>query len=176
MFGIPSAWLPIGSGLIGAIAAGWLVHKIDTATLNDYKLAQARVQSKAVADAIDLERKQAAIALNAAVAEAEAQEKIIVETETIVKEVVRHVKDVPNCPTFGVVRIYNASLSGAGVDSFPIPTGKSDDSSAGITTDSFAQSLAINNGRCRANSQQLNALIDYVRQLRGAWESQFKPQ
>lgn len=128
--------------------------------------ADERVVREAVAKAVAKERAQAKSDLDAAVKEAQAQEKIVTRTQTIIKEVPRYVtasQDRGTCVTYGLVRVLDAAALGADPADLELPAGQSDDACAPVKASALAASVAENYGTARQNAQQLDALIEDTR-------------
>lgn len=166
-------WGYVAAVAIAAIMAGsvtgYVVHRMDDATINSMKLADSQVQVKAVQLAEKMQATEDKEDLDAAVSEAAAQQKIITQTLTVTKEVQVHVPDTSHCnngPTFGLVRMLNAAAAvGPDPDTFPTTAGQSDDSCAPVSWRNFTQDLANDYGAGRQNAEQLNALEANVTSL-----------
>jgi hypothetical protein len=155
----------VGTWIIYAAAAAliasssaWVTHRVDTATLETLKREHAEAQTEAVAIAKAEQAKQDDIALNAAVAEATAQQKIEVRTVTIQKEITKYVSDTAHCITFGLIRVLDARVLGVDPADLALPAGQSDDACAPVTATALADSIVANYGAAVANAKQLNDL------------------
>lgn len=150
-----------GAVLIAAFAATTM-HKVDQAKYNQLLLNYSQAQVKVVQQARVEQAAQDQIALNSAVDEATAQQKIVTQIQTIEKEVIKHVPDTTNCITYGVLRVLDASARGVDPDSVPLPTGQSDGTCAGVTPSTLVTIIADNYGAARANAEQLAALQAFI--------------
>lgn len=148
---------------IATVGSSYVTHRVDVAKLQALELQYAQAETKAVEQAKAVQAAEDKVSLDAAVAEAAAQQKIVTVTQTITKEVVRHVKDHSDCITYGLVRVLDAGVYGADPDSLPLPAGKSDDACAPVTASSLATAILNNYGLARANAEQLNALEAWVK-------------
>ena len=119
-------------------------------------------EEKAVQQAKDTQAAQDKVSLDAAVAEAQAQQKIVTVTQTIIKKVVQHVQDHSNCITYGLVRVLDAGIYGIDPDTLPLPAGKSDDACAPVAASTLAERVISNYAIARGNAEQLNALEAWV--------------
>lgn len=162
-------WLAIGAILLAAAGAGfaawWVTHKIDLGTINGLKAQYATAEASAVKQALALKTKEDDIALAASVADAASQQRIVVHTITLTKEVVRHVSDHSPCITFGFIRVLDAAVLGVSADALNLPAGQSDSTCAPADAAAVARSIAANYGTARQNAQQLDDLADYVLDL-----------
>lgn len=89
----------------------------------------------------------------------------------IIKEVpvyVTHEADAACVLSRGFVRLHDA----AAANQIPGPAGSADAAPAGIALSTVAGTVADNYERCRENSAQLEALQDWIRQMRAAHEQQ----
>lgn len=145
-----------------AAASSYVTHRFDEAKLEKMELAYAQAQAAAVAQAQAIQGAEDKVSLDAAVAEAAAQQKIVTQTVTVTKEVVRHVTDRVACVSVGLVRVLNAEVRGVSPDAIPLPAGKSDGSCSGVTNSQLAVSILDNYGLARANAEQLSALEAWV--------------
>lgn len=170
MFGLPIPSV-IGMKIAGALAllfvtagaSSYVTHRVDTAKLEALELRYSQAQTKAVEEAKSLQAAQDKVSLDAAVAEAQAQQKIVTVTQTITQEVTRHVTDHVACVSYGLVRVLDAAALGVDPDTLALPAGKSDDACTGITNSALAERIATDFGIARANAEQLNALEAWVR-------------
>ncbi len=147
-------------------ASGFYVaHRMDASTLATLKLGYAQAQDKAVTDAAAIQARQDASAESDALAEAQAQQKIVVRTITLKEKVPVYVQDNAHCITFGLVRVLNAAAFGRDPAAQPPAAGQPDDACAPVSWRTFAADLADDYGTGRANAEQLNALEASVRTL-----------
>ena len=145
-----------------AFASSYITHRVDEAKLVSLEVKYAQAQAAAVVQAKAVQAAEDTVSLNAAVAEAAAQQKIVTQTITVTKEVVRHVTDRVACVSVGLVRVLNAEVRGVSPDAIPLPAGKSDGSCSGVTNSQLAVSILDNYGLARANAEQLSALEAWV--------------
>lgn len=157
-----------GLMLAAMIGTGFVVHRFDDAAKQKMIAGYAMAQAKAIEQALKLEKKQNSITLAAAVADAAAQEKIVVHTQVVTREIVRHVKDTSTCISFGFVRVLDAEVLGVAPADLALPAGQSDDACAPVTPSALAEHVAANYGRARQNARQLEDLEDYVLDLLAA--------
>lgn len=166
MFGLSNlySFLIVGglSAVIAGAGIGTVVHKIDSAAYHKLELGIKTAEAEALKRVVIITQRQDKIALDAAVTEAAAQQKIIVQTQVITKEVVRHVKVDSPCITFGFIRVYDAAVFGVSPDTLPLPAGQLDGTCAPLSPPAVASAIAENTGRARANAEQLDALEDFT--------------
>lgn len=157
------AYLMIAAAIF--IAGATVAHKIDKAQLLTLQLSYAKAQQTAVEKAMAEQSVEDKIALDAAVTEAQAQQKIVTQTVTLTKTVDHYVKDDSTCITWGLVRLLNAASQGGDPNTVPIPTGKSDDACAPVSARALAANVVGNYAAARANAEQLNALEATIRSM-----------
>lgn len=153
---VGAAALTIGSAVI--------THKVDQANLMKIEAGYKDAQLKAVEQAKAIQAAEDKVSLEAAVAEAAAQQQIVTVTQTLVKEVPIHVPFSSKCPvTVGFVRLLNAAVRGQPTADLSFAAGKPDDACAPIDARTLAGSILVNYAASTANSEQLGALQDWVR-------------
>jgi hypothetical protein len=119
----------------------------------------ARAEVIAVAAASDRMKRADAVNLNAAVAEAAAQQKLADAKSRLSREIPLHVSSsTPFCISYGLVRVLDAASLGADPDALSLPAGQSDESCAPVTAAALAGSVAANYAVARSNAEELNAL------------------
>ena len=124
----------------------------------------ARAEALAVAQAAQRVKQADAISLNAAVAEAAAQQKLTGEKSRLLREVHVHVSSSTSlCIPLGLVRLLDAASLGVDPDALSIPAGQSDDTCAPVTAAHLAASVAANYAVARENAEQLEALESWNR-------------
>jgi uncharacterized protein GlcG (DUF336 family) len=163
---IGGMWGYVAAAMVAAGLTGFAVHRMDEATIASLKLADQQAQTAAISATLAAQQKIDAANLDAAVKEAEAQQKIVTQTQTITKTVTIHVHDKILCPggiTFGIVRVLYAAERGLDPAAIFLPAGQSDDACAAYEPSAFASDLAADFGAARANVEQLNALQSTVR-------------
>lgn len=168
-------WGYVIAGVVCAGAAVWATHAIDAGRYNaletkftQYQLDATKAQAAAVAEASSRQHAQDQVALSAAVAEATAQQKIVVHTVTLTKDIPAHVPDTAACIPLGLIRLLNAAASGGSVSASPLAPGESDDSCAAVSWRSLAADISDDYETGRSNAEQLNALEDAARALDAA--------
>lgn len=154
--------LGVGAILIAFASGGYTIHKFDVAKLEKVELQYAQAEAKAVQQAKDIQAAQDKVTTDAAVAEAAAQQKIVTNTVTVTQEVTHYVKDTSTCITFGLLRLFDATVLGIDPAKLSIPAGKSNDACAPVTASALAKSVVGNYGAALANAEQLNELQRWV--------------
>ena len=153
-------------GLLIALAAGtgtgYVVHRMDEATIQQMKAQDATAAQVATAAALVQQQKIESGNEARAVAEANAQQQIVTQVKTVVREVETHVPDIRACVPYGLVRVLNDAALGTDTANQPAPAGQSDDACAPVPWRSLAADVADDYGTGRQNSQQLNDLIGAV--------------
>lgn len=138
--------------LIGTFYAGYHYKSLGDAAM----IAQAQAAAIKKQQALDK------AALDAAVSDAQAQQKIITVTHTIVQKVTRYVQKTDACPlSSGYLRVWNAGVSGTDIASNP---GKPDAATSGATAVDAVNNAIENFGTCHAIAQQLTDLQNLIRQ------------
>lgn len=166
-------WAPIASffnGLWGYVLLG--VACVAAGAYGCYRIEEPKILAVQLADAkdyaaaLDLQRRAQKAAddasLKAAVAEAEAQQKIVVRMITLTKEIPAHVSNDSHCITYGLVRVLNAAAGQTSVDAVPGTSGKPDVACAPVTWRSFAEDITDDYGHANANAEELTALQGWV--------------
>lgn len=157
------------SGLVSAGGGFYVGHEIGEAKLKGVELQYQMTYAAAARKAIDEQKTTDQKAMAAALAEASAQQAIVVQGSNIVHEVTRYVK-VPSkpltvatgCITVGFVRVLDAAVLGRDPASLPDIAGQPDDACTSLDPVAMATGIVGNYETCRANSEQLNALISLV--------------
>jgi len=169
MFGLSLSSIKLIAILVGvslvAIFSASVMHKVDQAKYNQLLLNYSQAQVKVVQQAKLEQAAQDQIALNSAVDEATAQQKIVVETQTVEKEVTKYVPDTTHCITYGVLRVLDGSASGVDPDSLSEPSGQPNDACAGVTPATLVVLIADNYATARANAKQLTDLQAFIRAI-----------
>lgn len=159
------------TGLLGSVAltavlagtgSGVLVHKLDAAKYLRLEAKQQAAQVEAVVIATAKQRKIDQSNQYLAVAEVEAQQRIITVTHTIKERVPYYVKEITPCVPYGFVRVLNAAAFGTDPDSEPTTTGKSPDACAPVSWRSLVTDITDDYGTGNQNAEQLNSLIGSV--------------
>jgi hypothetical protein len=156
------------AAIVAGTGVGWTVHRIDQAAYAVLQLADAKAKNDAMAALARTDQREAKANLDAAVAEAQAQQKIVTETVTVTKEIAQHVPIATPCIPFGLVRVLDDAATGSNTANAPTPAGQSDDACAPLSWRAFASELSDDYGAGRANAEQLNALEADVRALAAA--------
>lgn len=145
-------------GAIAAATSGYLVHKIDHGKYADLELSYQQAQTKAVSLAKDIQASEDKVALDEAVAEAQAQTQVVTRTRNITKEVQIYVKDTSTCITYGLLRVLDAHALGVDPASLHLATAQPDDACANLKSSDLATIIAGNYDTANANAEQLNRL------------------
>lgn len=169
MFPLPSlSSLKLIVAAIGALAlvigTAVITHKVDQAALLKQQAAWKDAEIAALNQARVLQQAEDKVSLDAAVAEATAQQKIVTNTVTVVKEVPSHVPLTSKCPvTVGFVRVLNdAVFLGTGTTGPTYAPGQPDDACAPIDPRGLAASIVSNYAAAGANAEQLTALQKWI--------------
>lgn len=162
----------IGAALLAAaVIAGFAFYggvRFESGKLSDLKLGYAQAQTAAVQRAAGLQRAEDQKAEAAAVAEAKAQQKIVVHTLTVKQEIVRHVPVIHACVPYGFVRVLNDAALGRHDAAVAPSASQSDDTCAPVSWDQVASDLTDDYGAGRQNAEQLNALEAAVQAIHAA--------
>lgn len=163
-----------GYGLIflaGTASGAFLMHKLDAGKYEALVAANQRAVAIATQKAKDIQAATDKIALDDAVAEAKAQQQIVVQHDYVTQEIPHYVPVHVACITYGIVRLLDAASLGSDPANAPIPAGKSDDACSPVTARQLAASVLANYATALANAEQLNALEGWVRQTVAASSS-----
>jgi len=163
---------------IAAILAGYGSYQVTAwakdETISSLKLADAKAETDAVQAAKDQMARQDKVTLDSAVAEAEAQARIVTRTVTITRKVPVYVSAqsdsrcvLPN----GFVQLLDAAGLQADPDALPGATGEPHDAAAGLSLSEATALLAADLGAAAANAEQLTALQGWIKEQ----ESQAPP-
>lgn len=154
--------LTIVAAATGATLMGNYKDAKMAAYRSDVQRAAAEAKAAVIAEAKAQQKAQDDITLASAMANAEAQTKIITLTNDIIKEVPRYVtvtQDARTCVTYGLVRVLDAAATGRNPADLQLPSGVTDDACAPITASALAAGIADNFGIARQNAAQLDTLI-----------------
>lgn len=158
------------SAAIAAVLSGAVVHRVtaDHAQVKYDKLATSiqRANTAARAKGVQIATAQTQLSVNTAVAEGQAQERIVYKTRTIIEKVPQYVTVTQDraCVSYGLVRVLDAAAQGRDPAELQLPAGKSDDACSPVKASDLARNVAENYGISRQNSEQLDALILDIRQ------------
>lgn len=151
------------AGILAASATGYVVHRMDEATIQGIKLADAVADQKAISAAAVHQQMLDTATQGAAVAEARAQSYLAQTTYNLKLEIPRYVtpaQDASMCGlTVGFARVMRAAAAGIDPAALNLPPGQSDDACADSTPSEVAGWFADYAGVARANAEQLNAVI-----------------
>ena len=139
----------------------WGMHYIDSVRYEKLVARDAAAQAQAIHDVAVQLHNADQVTLEKAVADAQAQVKIVTRYQTITKEIPVHVSDSAHCITYGLVRVLNAA-AGPGAYAVPDAASQPDDTCAPVTWRSFADDLTADYGAKAANDQQLSDLQAWV--------------
>lgn len=146
----------------GGASGAWVTHKVDSAAYAALVAANTKAQLVAVQKAKDVQAATDKIALDAAVAEAAAQQKIVVQHDVITQEITKYVPVHVTCITYGIVRLLNAASIGADPANVTHPAGQSDDACAPISPRALATNIIANYSIALQNAEQLNSLEAWI--------------
>lgn len=172
LFNLKGLLVALGVGLVaGSVLSGVVVHKVDQASYaalqsryDKRELAWGQAVQKAKDDAARTQKAQDDATLAHAITEAQAQERIVTRTQTIIQKVDHYVTDRSTCITYGLIRVLDAAATGRDPESLQLPAGQSDDACAPVDAPTLARSVVANYGVARQNAEQLDGLIAYERE------------
>jgi hypothetical protein len=147
----------LGSG-VGAYG----MHRWDAGAYESLVAANAQAQTLAVQKAKDVQSAIDKVTLDAAVAEAKAQQQILVQHDYITQEVTKYVPVHVTCITVGLVRLLDAASLGTDPANSTVAPGQSDDACTSLTARQLASNIINNYAVALANAEQLNALEAWV--------------
>ena len=146
------------AALLAGSATGYVVHRMDETTIAAIRLADQKAQTQAIQDADAIRQSQDQANLDAALAEAKAQQAIATTTRTVTREITIHVPQTQPCIPYGLVRVLDDAATGGDTANAATAAGQSDDACTGISWRALAGELTGDYGIGRANAEQLNAL------------------
>lgn len=168
-------WIATGVAALALVGGSvYATHHWDSAAYNALVAKQAKAQVAAVTQAAAAQKKLDAAGTKASTTDAVAQQQIVTRTVTLTKEVPVYVTRAqdqaadapgarPGCVSYGVVRVLDAAVLGVSPSSLALPAGKSDDDCSPVDPSALAAGVAGNYGVAQQNAQQLNDLIDTVK-------------
>lgn len=146
-----------------AVGSAVVTHKVDQAALLKVEAGYKDAQIAAVAQAKAAQAAEDKVSLDAAVAEATAQQRVVTVTQTITKEVPSHVPLTSKCAiTVGFVRVLNGIVLGTGTADLSYAAGQPDGACAALDARGLAEYLASTLGSALSNAEQLTALQKWV--------------
>lgn len=148
-----------------AIASSVVTSKVYQGKIATMEAGFAKAETAAAEQARALQKAEDAVSLQAAVAEATAQQKIITVTNTVIREVPSHVPLTSKCAvTVGFVRVLNDALfQGASTPGPTYAPGQPDDACAAISPRDLAVNIVGNYAAALGNAEQLGALQKWVK-------------
>lgn len=153
------------AAVLAGCLSGYVIHRFDKSALDEQKLAASEAAFK-VAEAVQKSEQTASkIAVSRAVAEAKAQQDVLLKTITIQEKVPVYVQDNAHCITYGLVRVLNAAARGTDPSAVSDAAGQPDDACAPVSWRDFARDLTDDYGAGRANAEQLNQLEGVIREF-----------
>lgn len=152
----------------GGASGAWVMHKVDSAAYAALVEANTKAQLAAVQRAKDMQAETDKIALDAAVAEAKAQQQIVVQHDVITQEITKYVPVKVPCLTYGIVRLLSAASVGADPANVARAAGQSDDACSPVSARALAANVIENYSIALQNAEQLDALEAWVTQTVGA--------
>jgi len=158
------AALAIGAALAGS-GVGYVVHRMDEATIAKIELAGSLAAVKAEKAFAAAQKSEDDVNLAAAVAEAQAQQKIVTQTVTVKQEITKHVTDTVPCVPYGAIRLLNDAATGSDTADAATPPAQSDGACAPVSWRDFVSDIISDYGIGRQNAEQLNALEANVTDL-----------
>lgn len=165
MFGFPN-WIVLAA--VAAISAGsatLVTRAVYKGEIAEIELAQAQALIQAQKFGQVIQRGLDQVAVSSAASQGIVQEKIVLQTVTITKEIPIYVQDNSTCITVGLVRVFDAATTGADPAALDLAAGESNDTCAGLGWHALAESVAGNYGRARQDAAQLTGLQEYVRKV-----------
>lgn len=162
-------WLKFGAAAVILTLAGsagaYAGYRWEAGTVATLKKNDALAQVAAVQAVRIIEQAQASVDVAAAIAEANAQTKIVTQTVTITKEIPRYVtvhQDAIVCVPVGLARFMRAAAAGADPAAFELASGQSDDACSDITATEMAGWISDFAGAAQGNTEQLTALQAWI--------------
>ncbi len=168
---MPNLYALAGAVVVSLCLGLYGGYRFELSAYDALALSQAKAVEQAQQEAANTQKAVDTIHETAAVREATAQQHILVQTNTITKEVDRYVPSTVACIPVGLVRVLNGAASGVEPSRVIVAAGQPDDACAPISWRSLANDLADDYGSARANAEQLNALEDDVRASTTAFNS-----
>ena len=159
--------LAVVTSLVGAGA--YEEHKLDESRLLKVEAGYKDAEAKAAAHAAQVQKSIDDEALAASQAETAAQQSLAAAQQERLANVPAHVqvKYLP-CVPLGLIRVLDAAVLGVPADTLALPARSTDATCASIDAVALAKGIAANYSAANANAEQLNALIAFVKTLKGS--------
>ena len=171
MWGLIASLASSASGLITllAVVAGLIgigafeQHRIDANQVSKLKLEYAQAQAAAIAQAAATQKQVDQFAQDAVDKETAAQTALTtLHREKFDAPIIKTI--AADCLPYGFIRLHNAAASLTGNLPVTLPAGKSDDACAPVSWLTVERTIADNYYTAQANAEQLNRLIDVLKQ------------
>ncbi|HUZ33941.1 MAG TPA: hypothetical protein VMV19_17815, partial [Xanthobacteraceae bacterium] len=138
----------------GSASGAFVMHKMDNGSYQTLVAAQQHSLVLATQKAAAIQKATDKVSLDAAVAEAKAQQQIIVQHEFTTQEVIKYVPVRTACISYGVVRLLVAAGVGADPSNLNTAAGKPDGACAPVDARAFVASLLDAFYGAKANGEQ----------------------
>lgn len=146
---------------VGAAGGAWAGYRVEASKVAAIRLADAQAQAQALQAADKSRARQDAVTLAAALKEAAAQQKVVILTQTLTREIPHYVTvqaDAVSCIPIGLARVLRAAADGVDPGTLSLPAGQSDDACSDVTASEVAGWFKDYAGASQANAEQLTAL------------------
>lgn len=168
-------WGYVAAAAVAAVAAGWLVHRVDDAAYKALQLADERAKYAAVSDAISLTKSLDALSNVIGLRGVQAQQNIVTRTIGLIQEVPIYV--TPETDALfplpcGFIRLHDAVVAGVEPSALPNPAGKSDGDACEVKASTAASVIAENYGAALGWRQSLVDWQDWYAQVRAKWDAE----
>lgn len=171
-------WIKIGAAVLGglliATAAWWVTATYYRLKITDMKL----IQSQAVVIAQDkaAHQQEAAdeITRKQDVANAEAKQKIVYRTQTLIQKVPEYVTPQTDARfplPCGFIRLHDAAANGLDVAAVPLPAGKSDADECPVAASTAASIIVGNYGLALGWKADANTWRSWYDQQKTNWDA-----
>lgn len=159
----------IGIFLLSLISGtAYVTHSIDKSTLLNLELKYKEAENQAVEAALAKQKAVDKLKNQQALEASKKQQQLVKQTQARLDEVNKYIKDNKyGCIDIGTIRLFNSTIQSDPTKRVPIPPGKSDDSCSGIRAAEFARTIIKDLGIAKQNAQQLNDLIQALKELKG---------
>lgn len=171
-------WIKIGAAALAAIVIGWSAHWV-TANYYELKIAETEKQhALAITIAQDRAARQQEdadeITRKSDVAAAEARQKIVHRTQTLIQKVpeyVTHETDVRFPLPCGFIRLHNAAASGVAASAVPLPAGKTDGDQCDVAASTAAGVIVGNYGLALSLKSEVAGWRSWYDQQKANWDA-----
>lgn len=160
--------IAIGFFLLSLIGtSAYLTHKIDESRYVALELKYKEAEAQAVQQALDLEHKRQLLKDQQALEASKKQQQLVKQTQARLDEVQKTINDNKyNCIDYGTIRLFNRTVESDPAKRMPIAPREPDAKCSTLRASDFARTIIKDLGIAKQNAQQLNDLIQSIKELK----------